>query len=312
LINLDIDSLRTFVTLADNKSFTLTAERVARTQSTVSAQIKKLEERLGFIVFERNRRSFSVTPRGEALLGYARQVLQLHDEGVQHVLHGAISGSIRLGITDYFVPRALPDLLMRFRALYPEARVEVMSGITGELLAKKKLGELDIVIGRRDAESDAIKPSSSPAGGVTKVKLRPSVLRREKLYWVTARDRAMVKRFASAVSVAHNDVPLAVLPLGCGVRAQAIKVLDQARYGWYVAYCGQSVLSLQTAIAAGVGVGALNESALTDDMAMLSKRDGFPALTDSEIVLYPANKPTSEVAALTELLVNLFANAALS
>jgi DNA-binding transcriptional LysR family regulator len=311
LINLDIDSLRTFVTLADNKSFTLTAERVARTQSTVSAQIKKLEDRLGFVVFERNRRSFSVTPRGEALLGYARQVLQLHDEGVQHVLHGAISGSIRLGVTDYFVPRALPNLLMRFRALYPEARVEVMSGVTGELLAKKKLGELDIVIGRRDVEPDLGTSSRAQSGVVRKAKLRPTVLRREKLFWVAARDRALVKRFTSAIIVARDELPLAVLPLGCGVRAQAIKVLDQARHGWYIAYCGQSVLSLQTAIAAGVGVGALTESALTDDVVMLSKRDGFPALNDSEIVLYPAAAPTSEVSALTELLVSLFASAAL-
>ncbi len=311
MINLDIDSLRTFVTLADNKSFTLTAERVARTQSTVSAQIKKLEDRLGFVVFERNRRSFSVSPRGEALLGYARQVLQLHDEGVQHVLHGAISGSIRLGVTDYFVPHALPDLLMRFRALYPEARVEVMSGVTGELLAKKKLGELDIVIGRRNFEPELTTPSRAASSVTRKAKLRPTVLRREKLFWVAARDRALVKRFSSAINVARDELPLAVLPLGCGVRAQAIKVLDQANHGWYVAYCGQSVLSLQTAIAAGVGVGALTESALTDDVAMLSKRDGFPALTDSEIVLYPASAPTSEVAALTELLVSLFASAAL-
>jgi DNA-binding transcriptional LysR family regulator len=71
------------------------------------------------------------------------------------------------------------------------------------------------------------------------------------------------------------------------------------------------VLSLQTAIAAGVGVGALTESALTDDVVMLSKRDGFPALNDSEIVLYPAAAPTSEVSALTELLVSFFASAAL-
>ncbi len=305
MINLDIDSLRTFVTLADNKSFTITAERVARTQSTVSAQIKKLEERLGFVVFERNRRSFSVTPRGEALLGYARDVLRLHDEAVHHVTHGAVGGSIRLGITDYFVPHALPDLLMRFRALYPDARVEVTSGVTGELLAKKKAAELDIVIGRRDAVDAGTSATTSRSAKVL-------VLRREKLFWVCARERSAVKRISSAAKIARADVPLAVLPLGCGVRAQAIKVLDQAHQGWYVAYCGQSVLSLQTAIAAGVGVGALTESAMTDEHGVLARRDGFPPLSDSEIVLYPASAPSKEVAALTELLANLFASAALN
>jgi DNA-binding transcriptional LysR family regulator len=179
LINLDIDSLRTFVTLADNKSFTLTAERVARTQSTVSAQIKKLEDRLGFVVFERNRRSFSVTPRGETLLGYAREVLRLHDDAVHQIIHGTVGGTIRLGITDYFVPHALPELLMRFRALYPDARVEVTSGVTGELLAKKKATELDIVIGRRDAVGVAAESKTRAAA--SKRSVQPLVLRREKI-----------------------------------------------------------------------------------------------------------------------------------
>ncbi|MGL5001911.1 MAG: LysR family transcriptional regulator, partial [Casimicrobium sp.] len=173
MVNLDIDALRTFVTLADNKSFTLTAERVSRTQSTVSAQIKKLEDRLGFLVFERDRRNFAVTPKGEALLAYAREVLRVHDEGVQRVMSDSVGGTIRVGVTDYFVPGALPDLLVRFRELYPDARVEVTGGITGELLAKKKEGDIDIVIGRRDATEAAARSKKGS-----------HVLRREKLYWV--------------------------------------------------------------------------------------------------------------------------------
>lgn len=292
LINLDIDGLRTFVTLADTRSFTLTAQLVARTQSTVSAQIKKLEDRLGFVVFERNRRSFAVTPRGEALLDYAREVLRLHDEGVQRVMQGPVNGTIRLGVTDYFVPHALPDLLMQFRALYPEVRVEVTSGVTGDLLARKKAGDLDIVIGRRDAGA---KEASS-------VKVRPVVLRREKLLWVASRS-AQKRSMAS-----KQDLPLALLPVGCGVRAQATQVLDRARQPWYVAYCGQSILSLQAAVAAGVGIGVLTESAVTSELAVLGKREGLPALVDSEIAIYPAAAPTKQVAVLTDLLTNLFAN----
>jgi len=297
LINLDIDGLRTFVTLADTQSFTLTAKAVARTQSTVSAQIKKLEDRLGFVVFERSRRSFAVTPKGEALLDYAREVLRVHDEGVQQVLHGTVGGAIRLGVTDYFVPHALPDLLMKFRALYPEARVEVTTGVTGDLLARKKAGDFDIVIGRRDAES---KDTGS-------AKTRPIVLRREKLFWVANR-AARVAR--NGFNGRRQDLPLALLPSGCGVRAQAIQSLDRARRPWYIAYCGQSILSLQAAVAAGVGIGLLTESAVTYELAVLGKREGMPALVDSEIAIYPAASPTRQVAVLTELLTNLFANVA--
>jgi DNA-binding transcriptional LysR family regulator len=297
IVNLDIDALRTFVTLAETQSFTLTAELVARTQSTVSAQIKKLEDRLGFLVFERNTRSFAVTQRGEVLLGYAREVLRLHDEGVQRVLHGTVGGTIRLGITDYFVPHALPALLMQFRALYPDARVEVTSGVTGDLLARKKAGEFDIVIGRRDAGAKASGPAKSA----------PIVLRRERLQWVGSRKAASERALSQTQK---QSLPLAVLPVGCGVRAQAVQSLDRAKRGWYVAYCGQSILALQAAIVAGVGVGALTESAITDDMTVLGKRQGLPALVDSEIVIYPAAAPDKQVEVLTELLANLFANAA--
>jgi DNA-binding transcriptional LysR family regulator len=302
LINLDIDSLRIFVTLADNKSFTLTAERVARTQSTVSAQVKKLEDRLGFVVFERNRRSFSVTPRGEMLLRYAREVLRIHDEGVRRIMQDTIRGSIRLGVTDYFVPREMPNMLMQFRALHPDVQIEVTSGVTGDLLAKRKSGELDVVIGRRDVSSGALS-------GASKTELasrsRITALRQEKLLWVASADRLLRQR-VSMPSARRDNLPLVVLPIGCGVRSQATRVLDDAKRSWYVAYCGQSVLALQSAIAAGVGVGALTESALTDQLFVVGKKDGFPLLLDSEIVLFHAAKNSKATETLTALLIALF------
>jgi DNA-binding transcriptional LysR family regulator len=302
LINLDIDSLRIFVTLADNKSFTITAERVARTQSTVSAQIKKLEDRLGFVVFERNRRAFSITPRGAQLLGYAREVLRIHDEGVRRITQETVRGAIRLGITDYFVPREMPKLLMQFRSLHPEVQLEVTSGVTGDLLSKRKSGELDVVIGRRDLLAVA-SPRNSIAESVNRN--RTTVLRREKLLWVAPSDRELRRRLT--ISPATRDiVPLVVLPPGCGVRAQAMRALDDTKQRWYVAYCGQSVLALQSAIAAGVGIGALTESALNDEMSVVGKKEGFPPLLDSEIVLFHVAKSSKATTTLTELLIALF------
>ncbi len=294
MINLDIDSLRTFVTLADNQSFTLTASCVARTQSTVSAQIKKLEERLGFVLFERDRRNFSVTSKGEALLRYAREVLRIHDEGVKQVTSEEIRGAIRVGITDYFVPRALPDLLVQFRRSYPAAQVEVTCGLTGELLAKKKNGEIDIVVGRRDATDSSVRNQN-----------KLLVLRREKLFWVGPKGATRM----SARSAPVDPLPLVLLPVGCGVRAHAAKALTRARRRWYVAYCGQSVSALQGAISAGLGIGALTEGSLNTELCMLGKREGLPPLIDSEIVLHPAVAASSEIDALTDLLVAHFERA---
>src|SRR5678815_4054741 len=84
--NLDIDLLRSFAAVADSGSFTAAAELVARTQSAVSVQIKRLEEILGHKVFERTSRSLALTPAGETLLGYARRMLELNDESVRRCL----------------------------------------------------------------------------------------------------------------------------------------------------------------------------------------------------------------------------------
>ena len=72
--NLDIDLLRSFAAVADTGSFTAAAELVARTQSAISVQIKRLEETLGHKVFERTSRSLALTPAGETLLDYARRI----------------------------------------------------------------------------------------------------------------------------------------------------------------------------------------------------------------------------------------------
>src|SRR6476661_7990963 len=131
--NLDIDLLRTFAAVADSGSFTAAAELVARTQSAVSVQIKRLEEILGRKVFERTSRSLALTPAGETLLGYARRILELNDESVRRIAEPPVTGVIRLGITEYFVPTELPRLLGRFAAAYPGVELEVRMGLSRDL-----------------------------------------------------------------------------------------------------------------------------------------------------------------------------------
>ena len=77
--NLDIDLLRSFAAVSDTGSFTAAGEVVARTQSAVSIQIKRLEEIVGKRVFERTSRSLTLTPAGETLLDYTRRILELND-----------------------------------------------------------------------------------------------------------------------------------------------------------------------------------------------------------------------------------------
>ena len=82
LTNLDLDLLRTFLAFADTGSFTMAADRVGRTQSAVSMQMKRLEEACGRALFEKAGRINRLTADGEVLVGYARRMLALNEEAV--------------------------------------------------------------------------------------------------------------------------------------------------------------------------------------------------------------------------------------
>ena len=97
---LDNDVLRTFVAIAETGSFTSAADRVYRTPSAVSMQIKKLEEQLNVTLFLRDARSVTLTESGEVLLPYARRMLALSNEAVGRFRMPEMKGVVRLGAPD--------------------------------------------------------------------------------------------------------------------------------------------------------------------------------------------------------------------
>jgi DNA-binding transcriptional LysR family regulator len=283
-MNLDMDALRAFVAIADQRSFTRAAGAVSRTQSTVSVMIKNLEGRLGFALFERTKRSVALTSRGEKLLAYARDILRLNDEGVRVALQAPVQGHLRLGITEYFAPEHVPALVVALQQAHRGLQVQVTTGVTGTLRGLQAAGELDMVIGRRALGS----------GG-----REGEPIRREPLAWVCAPGHRVPQR---------EPVGLALLPVGCGIRAQALAALDRARRPWHAAYCGPSVLGVQSAVEAGLAVACLTRSAIRQGWRTLGSREGLPRLADSEIVLY-APRRAAELRRLADVVREHFSQA---
>ena len=93
----DLDLLRTFVAIVDNGSFTRAASRLGLTQSTVSLQIKRLEDGISRRLFDRDGRELKLTPEGEVLLTYARQMLKLGAEALSRIVTPELTGLVRLG-----------------------------------------------------------------------------------------------------------------------------------------------------------------------------------------------------------------------
>ena len=97
---LDLDQLQTFISIADTGSFTRAAEEVLRTQSAVSMQMRRLEERIGKPLFEKDGRTNRLTEEGDKLLSYARRLLYLNRETLAAFDDRRLEGTIRIGTPD--------------------------------------------------------------------------------------------------------------------------------------------------------------------------------------------------------------------
>ena len=249
LANLDIDLLRSFAAVADTGGFTAAGEVVARTQSAISIQIKRLEEIVGKRVFERTSRSLTLTPAGVTLLDYARRILELNDESVRRMMEPPISGEIRLGITEYFVPAELPQILGRFAAAYPGVHLEVRMGLSRDLRQQLAAGELDAVIVR-------LVPRD-----------RPKPIWSEPQFWVV-REGVELARGA--------PLPLALLHAPCILREHAIESMKRLKRPYRITFTGSSLASVQAAVAAGLGVSILPRSSVLPGMQVLASGKTYP------------------------------------
>lgn len=104
-MELPVDLLRTFLAVAETRSFTRGGELVNRTQSAVSQQVKRLETEVGQSLFERGNGSIRLAPGGQTLLPYARRMLGLHDEAVSVLTRPELAGRVRLGVSVDFAIR---------------------------------------------------------------------------------------------------------------------------------------------------------------------------------------------------------------
>src|SRR5579885_1829741 len=131
---LDIDQLRTFIAIAETGSFTKAAEVVNKTQSAVSMQMKRLEERLDKAVFARDGRASKLTEDGERLLDYARRIVKLNVEALAAFNDKELIGRVRLGLPDDYADRYLPEIMARFSRAYPGVDLTVTCAPSVELV----------------------------------------------------------------------------------------------------------------------------------------------------------------------------------
>lgn len=153
---MELRHLRYFVTVAECLNFTRAAERVHVTQSTLSHQIRQLEEELDQPLFDRAGKRVLLTDAGERFLDYANQALAAVDQGIGALKESSadLAGEVRIGATHTFNLGFIPECVALFLTRHPTARVVVEELSADDISAKVTSGELDLGIAYRPAALD--------------------------------------------------------------------------------------------------------------------------------------------------------------
>lgn len=152
---LDLELLKTFVCVVDEGSFTRAAERVHRTQSTVSQQVRKLEKMVGHTLLLRDRtgQNISVNEHGEMLIQYARRMLAMSSEALEALANDVDPETLRIGVPEDFDSRRMTSILAGFKRVRPKARLETISGMSTDLKQNLATGVIDIALVKREPNS---------------------------------------------------------------------------------------------------------------------------------------------------------------
>lgn len=275
----DLTQLRTFVAVAESGSVSAGAGRVFLSQSSVSEQLKKLEERAGLPLFVRSKQGVTATPAGSRLLDHARRIIAMSEAAFEDLQGRSLDGELRIAITDYYRPHDIARILKTFSEQHPRLKLHV--NVQPSAVIDSNAGDdasFDIGVSLRlvtDTARAAGRRSTVPS----------TVVRREKLRWVCAAD---------AGPRPATPYPLVLLPSSCQLQRFVVKLLDEHKVPYLVSHSASGVAGLQLALKAGLGISCLNESSTGGGVVPCPPGVNLPTLPAVEFHLLPGRLGESE------------------
>jgi len=294
----DLDVLRTFSTGMALGSYARAADKLGRSTSAVSAQLKKLESQAGTVLFRKEGRGLALTDAGETLLAYAHRMLELNDEASAALRGADLQGWVRLGLQEDFGETLLPAVLGRFARAHPKVRIEACVARSGELRERLELGQLDLALAW-DAGDQPLSPHAERVARMPLLWIGPTAPERVDAPWWTEREhRAGVRAVKS-----KEPLPLIMLDAPCPLREIVITALDRAGLPWRRAFGSASLAALWAATSAGLGLTVRTPFGLPAQVRALDRAVlSLPALPQISLVLYRAQAraeaPASRLATL--------------
>ncbi|MBZ5794881.1 LysR family transcriptional regulator [Burkholderia contaminans] len=291
--NFDVAALRSLVAGVDLGSFAKAADRVARSSSAVSAQIRKLEEQAGTPLFMKAGRGLALTDAGDAMLRYARRMIELNDEAAAAVRGVNLDGWVRVGLQEDFGEAILPDVLGRFARAHPKVRIEARVARNADLLDRLDANQLDLALVWGDPASAAL---------VSRAGIDSEVIAQVPMQWVGAAGAggfgmpggadegaeggADAAHAVAGGRAAGEALPLVVFDRPCRFFGAATDALDRAGVPWRIAFTTPSLAGLWAAAAAGLGLTVRSHYGLPASVRVLDAAScGLPALPSLPLIL---------------------------
>mgnify|MGYP006143540039 FL=1 len=277
-MQLDTESLRTFATVLDTGGMTSAAQQLNLSQSAVSWKIKRLEERVGRELLIRDGRSLRPSRDGQELLGYARAIIDLHDEAVARLSSSELTGRLHLGATEEVSAELVGNAVSRFDRVHPGVIIDIIvdRGLRLEELLDR--GELDLALVQVSA---------------TDLRQDDTVLWQDDQVWICAPDWTFDE----------GTVPLVTFGKDGFYRPLAEQILSDAGIGYRAAFSGPSSASLLAAVEAGFGVALMSSRSVSGRVVTWPRGESLPDLPVVQQVARSASGPRTEV--VTALIADI-------
>lgn len=282
-LSLDMDALRSFVTGIEAGSFALAAERLCRSTSAVSAQMKKLEQQCGAALLVKDGRHLRLTEQGEVLMGYARRLLLVNDEALEALGGRHLAGNVRFGMQEDFGETLLPSVLGQFSRAHPDVQISARIARNQALCHDIDSDQLDLALSWLDEQR---------MPGIDALTTLP-------LQWIHHPDMPLQRYLDQC-----QPLPLVLFEPPCLMRDMALAALEAAGIPWRVAFVSRSLSGIWAAVSAGLGMTVRSTmgmpSSLTTAMA-----GALPVLPELGVALLQSQPRLPEATArLKTLLVD--------
>src|ERR1700733_15317119 len=272
---LDPVLLDSFLAVAQTRNFSEAGRRLGLRQSTVSQHVRKLEEAAGRRLFVRDTHHVVPTADGEAMVGFARSILEANERAQRYFAGSQLRGRVRFGTSEDFVSSRLPEVLRDFVQRHPLVDVELTVDLSATLNIMVDDGSLDVALCKRRTGDD-----------------RGRLVWRDRLAWIGTEETRIDP---------GQPLPLILYTPPSITRAVALETLERIGRSWRIVCSSGSLSGLRAAALAGLGVTVHARGLMPEGLTEMPAAYRLPDLGDVEFVVLGASRqdrgPAAELAA---------------